>query len=128
MTTSTFCTAYHSVQTPHGLNVLIKFTYGKQSSYLFGCFRFWGRWGFNYYFEEIDLITNCVQNQFNQPGYRACHSLEILQTNHARRRIWMVVWNFFVPFIKATLTRSFCACSSKSLLFILNDSIQVVLE
>ena len=30
------------------------------------------------YFEAIDLITNCVQEQFDQPGYRIYQSLETL--------------------------------------------------
>ena len=30
------------------------------------------------YFEAIDLITNCVQDRFNQPGYRIYQSLETL--------------------------------------------------
>ena len=31
-----------------------------------------------YYFEAIDLIVNCIQDQFDQPGYRIYNSLETL--------------------------------------------------
>ena len=30
------------------------------------------------YFEAIDLILNCIQDQFNQPGYKVYSTLESL--------------------------------------------------
>ena len=37
------------------------------------------------YFEAIDLITNCVQERFDQPGYRIYRSLETLLIKASKR-------------------------------------------
>ena len=37
------------------------------------------------YFEAIDLITNCVQERFDQPGYRIYQSLETLLIKASKR-------------------------------------------
>ena len=38
-----------------------------------------------HYFEAIDLILNCIQDQFNQPGYKVYSTLESLLTKACKQ-------------------------------------------
>ena len=66
------------------------------------------------YFEALDLIVNCIEGRFDQPGYRIYQSIESLLIKVCKREEWksdleVVSNSSLMPATNASSERSFSA-------------------
>ena len=55
------------------------------------------------HYEALDLVTNFIQQHFNQPDMRCTETLKIYSYSHLRMKIIQKRLNQLCPFIKMTL-------------------------
>ena len=73
------------------------------------------------YYEAIDLIVSCIEERFDQPGYKIYNSLESLLMKHASKKNWNLSLILSAKHTKMILMQLYCIHNFKHLEFTFNS-------